>query len=180
MSRRAAIALAVWAAAMVAAIAIATTGQHTPPIVDTPPATLAAACDWHTEYRETLAELGEHPRDWVVMSGDIITGSSGLAWPRVGMAAVNAATPCWDVSTTIRHEWMHLQQARAYGPRIAAASGGTRRMEMIADCGAMLLDRGDGSAYPYVIQSIRDNGVGCLPSDLHTAAGLIELREMPT
>lgn len=39
MTRRAVIALAVWAAVMVAAIAIATTGQHTRPIVDTPPTT---------------------------------------------------------------------------------------------------------------------------------------------
>lgn len=37
MTRRAIIAIAVWAAVMVAAIAIATTGEHTPPITTTPP-----------------------------------------------------------------------------------------------------------------------------------------------
>lgn len=176
MTRRAVIALLAWAALMAAGIAAATAREHEPPIATTPPtATTASACDWQAEYDGTLAELGEDPRDWVVMSGDSITGASGLAFSRVGMAAVNPDIPCWDVATTVRHEWMHLQEARHYGEQAEAVLGSRERIELVADCGAMMLADGhtNSSFYPYVRASIQNRGVGCLPADLQVAAALI-------
>lgn len=58
-----------------------------------------------------------------------------------GVARINPATPCLLIDETIKHEWMHLQQARVYDGRDGAHEryGGHGGAERVADCGAWLL-----------------------------------------
>lgn len=131
-------------------------------------------CDWQAEYDRTIAQLGDDPAHWFRVRGDLMSGYNGRTDLDAGQSYVNPATPCEQVADTVRHEWMHLQQARAHG----GAAGAYRaypgeRLEIVADCGSWLL----GSNYtPYRQKRLDEHGVACSARDLADARQLLSGR----
>lgn len=138
------------------------------------PAALADApdCSWPVEYTRTIAELHENPALFHVLPGAVVSEKVGS--PAVGAAdtdevSVAAETPCWKLSSVIRHEHMHLQQYRLWGGLNGARIVYGDRLEIVADCASKLA----GSRYtPYV-----DKAGGCAAQDLADARQL--LRQHP-
>lgn len=134
------------------------------------PRPLPTPCNWRTEYERTIYELGDDPSNWFLLGGEPMRDPKrgiyfGMVFHEDGSAAVNPATPCRLVADVVRHEWMHLQQWRMYGPDFGAVMLGKRRLELVADCGSMLL----GSKYtPYLQQET------CTQRDLRDARRLID------
>jgi hypothetical protein len=122
--------------------------------------------------QRTLAQLGENPASWEQRKlAPNIGGNIDLD---SGRGYVNTATPCELVGDVVRHEWMHLQQLRMHGGSWeAAAQYYGSYVELVADCGSMLL----GSAYtPNVRAAAAERGrgrSGCSPYDLGDAHALI-------
>lgn len=110
-----------------------------------------AACDWDREYRQAIVFLGESQSDWTVTQ--LPAGRGGQALMEQRRAEVDPDVECRDVSSVVKHEWVHLQQARLYGSHQAALdayqdpSGDV--LEFVADCTAWRL----GATYtPYLTQ----------------------------
>ena len=128
-----------------------------------------APCAWDDQLQDTLTRLGEDPKDWTVTN--IKGGYAG--WTDLDMLRVHLDRddPCTWLPSVVTHEWMHLQQGRMFGGKQAtyAAYGGAARLELVADCGSMLL----GSEHtPYIDKTAG----GCSASDLAAARDLIEFR----
>lgn len=154
-------------AGLVAALLTATAVLLSPAPVSVAVAATPAPCVWDDELQRTLDELGEDPRDWVLVRAD--DGAAGKAYT-TGMAAVDPEIGCEYVASVVYHEWMHLQQLRVYGDDFGRTELGTSRMEIVADCGAWLL----GSTYtPYRQELLNEHGIGCTGVDLADARELI-------
>jgi hypothetical protein len=129
-------------------------------------------CVWDDELHRTLDELGEDPADWrLARSPDY--------WGKVfpdGTVVVNPDVPCDSVSSVVRHEWMHLQQLDMYGADLGSMALGRNRVEIVADCGSMLLG---STNTPYVRDQLDAHGVGCTDADLADARELIEFGPHP-
>lgn len=113
---------------------------------------VAPACDWDTEYHETLAELGEDEAAWRV--APLVPGRGGQTWMDERRVDIAPTVGCADVSSIIRHELVHLQQVRVYGSHqaVLAYYGSDEQLELAADCGALFL----GATYsPYLGASPR-------------------------
>lgn len=139
----------------------------------------AAPCDWGQEFNRTLGGLGENTADWSVDEIEPFRGRTyiGMTYPETVTARISPELPCRKVADTILHEWVHLQQIRAYGgwwPETHRALGrddiGQWRNEIVAECGAMLL----GARDPYMIAERQEEyGVACTDRDLSDARFLI-------
>jgi hypothetical protein len=109
----------------------------------------AAGCDWAYEFDSALAQVGEHRKNWTLVD---LTENYALADTAALTVEFNPEVPCDRVSSIVRHEWMHLQQARHYGSydaMLTAYAGDASLIELVADCGSQLL----GSIYlPYLSQ----------------------------
>ncbi len=110
---------------------------------------VAEPCDWDTEYHRTLTLLGENEADWKITP--LPVGRGGKALMEQQRAEIDPDVDCSDVSSVVKHEWAHLQQARLYGSHQAVLnayqdpSGAV--MEFAADCTAWRL----GATYqPYL------------------------------
>jgi hypothetical protein len=109
--------------------------------------TAGAVCNWDREYHSTLAALGEDEADWQVIP--LPLGRGGQALMDQGRAEIDPDVACVDLSSLVKHEWVHLQQARMYGGQHAAVEfyGSYEQLEIAADCGARML----GATYtPYL------------------------------
>ncbi len=109
---------------------------------------------------------GEDPPDWTITPD---ADGPGAAWVdlETRTATVSRVVPCRHVRGVVTHEWLHLLQSRVYGAAVAVAEYRAHpdEMELVADCGALLL----GSGYtPYV----RRRG-GCGAAELAEAVRLI-------
>jgi hypothetical protein len=161
-------------AVLIAAVALAAGAIV---VLDPQPPALATAstqpvCVWADELQDTLDELGEDPADWrLARSPDYW----GKAFPD-GTVVVNPDVPCDSVSSVVRHEWMHLQQIRMYGTDLGSMALGRNRVEIVADCGSMLLG---STNTPYVRDQLDAHGVGCTDADLADARELIEFGPHP-
>lgn len=138
------------------------------------PAARPSVCVWQDQIEQALAERGEDPQDWTVT--DLPDGQWGVVDLDEQWAYVDRHVPCHLVASVVRHEWMHLQQARKLGGTDAtygAYDWDAGRLELVADCGALLL----GSTYtPYVAQHEKATGVGCSASYAAAAQALIAYR----
>ncbi|MQA62289.1 MAG: hypothetical protein GEU86_12485 [Actinophytocola sp.] len=87
-----------------------------------------------------------------------------------GLVVISPQAPCEMVADIARHEWMHLQQRRHHdSPK--AYYGGQERVELIADCGSMLL----GSTVTPYLDPERHAYIGqCQPGDYAEARRLID------
>lgn len=106
-------------------------------------------CDWRTEYETTITGLGEDLDDWRVTR--IEDGAWGMTDTRNLTVRVSPDIPCNNVSSIVRHEWMHVQQARTLGVDLQAAYNDPTGLldELVADCGSKMM----GSTYlPYLSQ----------------------------
>ena len=121
-----------------------------PPVGTSGPAAAAIpVCDWNLKFHGTLTELGEDEADWRITQ--LPVGRGGQALMDQGRAEVDPDVDCRDVSSLVKHEWVHLQQARVYGSQLAATAfyGSSEQLEVAADCGALRL----GAEYtPYLGQ----------------------------
>lgn len=173
-ARRPTLSAARWVAAVGALLIGLVAASASAPAAGVAPGYCAS---WDAELARLVDELGERPKDWAVAELDHI-GASGAA----GMTDMDARTviidpdlPCRYLETVVHHEWMHLQQARVYGgTQQADAHYGTRdELELIADCGALLL----GARYsPAIDRSVRETGVGCTPVRMFESLRIILAR----
>ncbi|GAA5111357.1 hypothetical protein [Haloechinothrix salitolerans] len=129
-------------------------------------------CDWQREYTGTIAALGADPARFRVSEDTRLYGRVRFD---ERLALINPTTPCRFVADTVRHEWMHLQQARAYGDADGVRDRyGTRdHTERVADCGARILG---STTTPYVDADFAHTAmyVGpCRPTDIREARHLI-------
>lgn len=83
---------------------------------------------------------------------------------------VNPDVPCDSVASVVRHEWLHLQQVDMYGPGLGALTLGRDRVEIVADCGSLLLGSTNS---PYVPELLDEPAVGCSEADFADARELI-------
>jgi hypothetical protein len=137
----------------------------------------APACVWHDEFERTIRELGDEAAEWTVTDGPIMrheAWGNEAAWGLVtradGKAYINPAVPCRNVADVVRHEWMHRQQHRMYGPDHGDLELGASRVELVADCGSKLLG---STNTPYLQQRLAEDGVDCTAADLADARELI-------
>lgn len=166
---------------IVAAVALVTAGLTVwfaaqaggQPAANAASPTVLASCVWDDELTRTLAELGEHPGNWTIT--DLDGGYLGRARLDEDRALIDRDTPCDYVSSVVKHEWMHLQQGRKFGGKraaYAAYGGSADRLELVADCGSMLL----GARHtPFV-----DDQGGCSDADRAAARALIDFTPSDT
>lgn len=138
--------------------------DNTPPPVRVAADVAPASCDWQHEYHRTLTQLGESVSDWRVTQ--LALGRGGQTLMDQAHAEVDPDVACVDVSSIVKHEWVHLQQVRVYGsyPAVMAYYGSIDRMELAADCGARLL----GATYTTYLDRVGD-----CPAGLRRNAGFL-------
>jgi len=166
MSTRAIVAVLLALVTLVTLGAIAT--SHTGPRA----ASLPTVCDPAVVMNHRLDELGRSGYAWEIQPDPIDNEHhAGYTYFDPPLVVVSGKVTCEQMPTVVNHEWMHVQQARAFPGQVVLAYGGMDEVEIIADCGSMLL----GSAYtPYLTQRRQQTGDhGCTADENWSARELI-------
>jgi hypothetical protein len=134
------------------------------------PAIAEPACDPAAVMNHRLDELGRSGYAWTI---------EPLEWAGMGVALVDEhavkispATTCVLMVSVVNHEWMHVQQGHEWGSsaRLFQAVG-EFEVEMVADCGSMLLG---STVTPYINKHRQETGErGCSEYELDAARELI-------
>jgi hypothetical protein len=141
-----------------------------PPATATPSA--VATCDPAAVMNHRLDELGRDGYTWTIkpspLDDEYHLGLTGFDEPIV---IISDKVTCDLMTTVVNHEWLHVQQAHTYPGHVDEAYGGRAEVELIADCGSMLL----GSRYtPYITRHRQNTGDrGCTDYELASAQSLI-------
>jgi hypothetical protein len=133
------------------------------------PAAAEPACDPAAVMNHRLDEIGRSGYAWTIES---LEGYRGLADVDAHRVTISPTARCDLMPSVVNHEWMHVQQGHKYGSseRVFQAVG-EFEVEMVADCGSMLLG---STVTPYITQHRRETGDGCSEYELAAARSLID------
>ncbi|QWF81117.1 hypothetical protein HUW46_04543 [Amycolatopsis sp. CA-230715] len=117
--------------------------------------------------KQRLDELGRDGYDWIITS-NALGENRGRADIDNRIVRIRTTVGCDYMSSVVTHEWVHVQQGHRYGDDLGRTydAFGAHELEMVADCGSMLLG---SPKHPYV----DDAGGVCSPYEVDTARRLI-------
>jgi hypothetical protein len=137
---------------------------------------VAEQCDPAAVMNTRLDELGRSGYVWTIepLEGP---GPGAVTDIDAHEVLISPGTPCVWVGDVVAHEWMHVQQGHKYGSNAQVyAAYSAFEVEMVADCGAMLLG---AAVMPYIDQHRSLTGDGCSPYELVAAQALIDKARNP-
>jgi hypothetical protein len=134
------------------------------------PAAAEPECDPAAVMNHRLDELDRSGYAWTI---EALEGYRGLADIDARRVTISPKVGCDLMPAVVNHEWMHVQQGHKWGSseRLFQAVG-EFEVEMVADCGSMLLG---STVTPYITSHRQETGDrGCSEYELDVARELID------